>query len=93
MPPFAPEYLPLIVRVYTENEPVLRKFALRCIEDEDLAEDAVHTTACTFMEAFDSIRSLDARSLRGYLYKILLTVIADIRKVKAHEIPNHPCSV
>lgn len=87
MPPLAPEYLPLIVRVYTENEPILRKFALRCIEDEDLADDAVHTTACIFMEAFDSIRSLDARSLRGYLYKILLTVIADIQNVKDHEIP------
>lgn len=87
MPPFAPEYLPLIVRVYTENGSALRKFALQCIGDEDLAGDAVRTTACVFMDAFDSIRSLDASSLRGYLYKVLLTVIADIQKVKEHEIP------
>lgn len=87
MPPFAPEYLPLIVRVYTENESTLRKCALQCIKDEDLADDAVSTAACTFMDAFDSIRSLDARSLRGYLYKILLTVMADIQDVRHREIP------
>lgn len=87
MPPFAPEYLSLIIRVYSENEPALRKFALRYLEDEDLADEAVSTAACTFMDAFDSIQSLDARSLRGYLYKILLTVMADIRDVRQREVP------
>lgn len=87
MSPFAPEYLTLIARVYTENESVLRKVALRHIKDEALAEDAVSTAACTFMKAFDSIHSLDARSLRGYLYKILLTVISDIQNVRRREIP------
>ncbi|MBD5101357.1 MAG: sigma-70 family RNA polymerase sigma factor [Subdoligranulum sp.] len=66
---------------------MLRKLALRWTGDEHLAEDAVSAAACRFMDAFDSIHSLDARSLRGYLYRILLTVIAQIQKVRDWEIP------
>lgn len=87
MSPFAPEDFPLIIRVYTENESALRKVALRHLKDEASAEDAVSTAACTFLEAFDSIHSLGTRSLRGYLYKILLTVISDTRNVRCREIP------
>lgn len=86
MSAFAPEDRPLIEQIYTKNEPALVRKAFRELGDEQSTEDAVQTAACRFMDAFDKITHTSERDLRGYLYKILLNVIADMQNRNPREI-------
>lgn len=86
MSAFAPEDRPLIECVYTKNEPALMKAAFQRLKNEQATEDAVQTAACRFMESFDRITHISERDLRGYLYKILLNVIADMQHRNPQEI-------
>lgn len=78
---------PLIERIYIENKDALLKVAFRRLQDVELTQEAMQTAACRFMESFDRIKGTSNRDLRGYLYKILLTVIGDIERRNAKEIP------
>lgn len=77
---------PLIERIYIENKDALLKVAFRRLQDIELTREAMQTAACRFMESFDKIRGTSDRDLRGYLYKILLSVIDEIERRNAKEI-------
>lgn len=98
MSAFAPEDRPLIEHIYTRNEAALVKKAFRELGNEQSTEDAVQTAAYRFMDAFDKITHTSERDLRGYLYKILLNVIADMqnrnpREILMAEVPREPSAL
>ena len=87
MSAFAPEDRPLIERIYLKNGPALVNLAFRALNDEELTQDAMQTAICRFMDAFDTITYTSERDLRGYLYKILINVLADMLHQNPKEIP------